>query len=295
MRGNSFLVTIVVGWLMVSLCTALASPAWAREESRAVRYQSLPREVQQTLDEERGEHRILGIQSVVQDDKEFFRCTVELKRGERYIRIQPGGHLLSVEDVREVEVAEIRKSGNNWHREHEDREQARAEYWRRADERVRATVKDPERVMWDALPPRVQALFVRVSYGAKVDYIIRYRDGGRVIYQTNIPDGPGRRHMVQATWDGVIVGEGAFTDDGRPIQGDYKVRTTEWEELPSGVKYTLEHDYRGARISHIDFSTYRGERQYKLYNITIDEPRHDRFLVITEDGDVISDIVGRDY
>ena len=283
---------MVAGMLTMGVCAAMPAFTEAREETRSVRYETLPREVLRTLDEERAGRRVLAVQFVVQDGKEFYRCTVALKRGERNIRIQPGGNLLSVEDVREVDVPAFHKAGDDWYHEREQRDVAREEYWKRLDERVRATARDPERVAWDELPPRVQAVFIRVSYGAKVDYIVRYRDGGRVIYQTNIPDGPGRRHMVQATWDGVIVSEAAFTDNGRPIEGDFKARIVEWEDLPRSVKFALDHDYHGARVSHIDFSTHRGQR---LYNVTIDEPRHDRFLVIDEDGDVLSNIVGRDF
>jgi len=287
--GKSWL---VAGVLALGISAAVPSVTWARERTEAVRYNSLPREVRRTLDDERGNHEVLGIQYVDQDGKLFYRCTVALKNGERNIRIQPGGALLSVEDVREAEAPDFRKSKDDWYRIREERERARDEYWHREDERVRATARDPERVRWDDLPPRVQFALMRESYGVRPDYVVRYRDGNRVIWQTNIPDGPGRVHMVQVSTDGVLLNGAEFTSGGRPLPGDFRIRTVDFEDLPRSVRYTLDHDYRGARIPTITVTTRRGQR---LYGVTVQEPRYDRYLVIDEDGEVLSDIKGRDY
>ena len=69
-----------------------------------IKYNDLPREVRQTLDKERGRHEVRQINFVRRDNREFYRCILDLRGDDLAIRINPAGKLLSFQEVDDVAI-----------------------------------------------------------------------------------------------------------------------------------------------------------------------------------------------
>src|SRR5438105_2194323 len=147
----------------------------------------------------------------------------------------------------------------------------------REAERVTATAANPEHVDWDKLPASVRATLLRESGGERLDNVARYREKDNVIYQSNIPDGRDRIHMVQLLTDGSIYNEGEFNTTGQKIQEPERPRTIGYQDLPRRLQDVIDREAPTGRIPHVDVAT---RRDHKLYTVQIDEPNRTRYLTL---------------
>jgi uncharacterized membrane protein YkoI len=269
-----------------------ARDAAARDDvEEVVKFSALPKQAQEAVDEQRKGREITSVHRVMRDGREFYRVGFAVKNGgERSIRVSPRGSLLSIEDVRQADVAAYREDPARYYRDTEQYQTARERYYARQTERVTATVANPQKVEWDQIPGAVRTTLLREAAGEKPNYIIAYRDSDHVIYQTNIDDGRGKVHMVQVLPDGSIFNEGEFTNAGQKIAADWKPRTIGYQDLPARVKDAVDREAPTGRVPHVDVAMRRGQN---VYTVEIDNRDGTRFLTLNEDGKVLGDVSER--
>src|SRR5438105_2438271 len=177
-----------------------------------VRMSDLPKQAQETVDEQRKGREITSVHKVTRDGRDFYRVAFAMKGGgDRSIRVSPRGSLLSIEDIRQADVAAYRQDPARYYRDTEQLQTARTRHYATQTERITATVANPQKVEWDQIPGAVRTTLLGEAAGEKPNYIIAYRDSDHVIYQTNIDPGRRQVQLVQVLPDGSIFNEGEFT------------------------------------------------------------------------------------
>ena len=291
--------------VMVASVAGVATPVFSQvndtpqanrptEKANNISIDDLPAVARRILDDERGERKVLGIQRVVHTNgKMFYLATIAVSDGRRNIRISQDGELLGSDEIRDADLATYKQTGgpNDWYRQREERDAIRRTYWATVNEKVAALAESPERVSIEEVPSQVQMTFAREALGERIDTVVRYRDKTGVVYQTSVPDGPGKVRVLQVAFDGQLINSTRLTVAGRPID-DRRARTLDYADLPRVVKETLDKNYPKTRIPHVDFVE-RANRKY--YNVELEDNGRDRFIVINEDGKIIADIADRDY
>ncbi len=268
-----------------------ARPSDARGEKEydiEIDWDKLPREVKGETDKERENRKVHHVYHVMRDGLEFYRTIVILKNGDsRSIRVQANGKLLSVIDVRQAELASYKEDPAKYYREVETRQGTRDRSLAEADTRVTATVQKPESIFWDQAPARVRSTILREN-GAKVDGMIRYRDQGHVIYQSNLPEGNGGKiHMLQILPDGSIFNEGDFNTAGVTSGGDWRPHTVAVEDLPRAVRDVVNKEAPRGRL-HAEVAK---RRAGDVYTIEVEgRGGESRYLTIREDGRIVGDV-----
>lgn len=261
---------------------------YREEESRAIDFRELPRDVRHRLDDLRGDHEVTSIQYVRNNDRAFYRCLVKTRGGYRNIRLGTDGRLVGDDFISAYELEGWHGRGGDkaFFTDWERRQWEEEHYWAREHERVRVSVEHPERIEIDHIPPRVRATFFREAGGEAVTFIVRYRQGEDIIYQTNVSDGPGRTRVIQATPDGHLVGE-TTVGAGR---SDLRVRTADYSELPWAVRRTVNRETDGQFIRHVDIAE---RHDHRIFTVQVDEGHFTRYLTINEEGRILQDVSDR--
>jgi hypothetical protein len=194
---------------------------------------------------------------------------------------------LSIEDIRQADVAAYRQDPARYYRDTEQLQSTRTRYYDRQTQRITATVANPQKVDWDQIPGTVRSTLLREAAGDKPNYIIAYRENDHVIYQTNIDDGRGKVHMVQVLPDGSVFNEGEFTNGGQQVARDWRPQTIGYEDLPGRVKETVDREAPSGRVPRVDVAKRRGQN---IYTVEVDSRDGARFLTLNEDGRVLGDV-----
>jgi hypothetical protein len=192
-------------------------PAAARREyDEEVRYNELPKEVQRTVDKERGKHEVKSFQHVMRDGREFYRAVIDTKGDDKVIRIKPAGELLTEQEARDVsdrevvtkEIGRLAKSGKIHevvkynHRGHpvyraEVGEGKYLRYIRVAEggkmESVRGDIDPGEVIPFDRCPGQVKQKIGALAKSGRVDEVIEYKRGGHTYYQAEVDEKGGDR------------------------------------------------------------------------------------------------------
>ena len=263
---------------------ALASGADFEEP---VAFDRIPDEARDAIDYERHREKVLATFRIRRSGADYIRATVKTPRSERVILVTAAGVLKNVEDVRPSEFRDYHEHQDAWYRDYDDRMIATQRFYVHEAEGVTATVDHPERVEWDRCPGRVRVTMMRESDGEKIDYIIRYRDHGEVIYQVNIPDGGNKHHLLQIRPDGSIFNEGEYTPAGQVHGGDWRAHTIGFDDLPPRVRETLDRVAPHARIPLVQVAR-RHDRD--IFSVEIADRDGTRYLTLNQDGKAISDV-----
>jgi hypothetical protein len=193
----------------------------------------LPARVKDALDRERGNRDIKSIYQVNRGGEVFYRALVDERNGDREIRVNESGKILSAEDVREARTASGVRRGS-------------ADYdlsdYRRGD-----------RVDFDRLPGEVKTALGREAGSDRVQDVTRYERNGRSVYRAEV----GNRDTART----IVVDEG-----GRVLSGDRgdaadttNRRSVNFRDLPGEVKSGI-----GSKVNDVDRVTEytRGGRTY---------------------------------
>jgi hypothetical protein len=200
--------------------------------------------------------------------------------------------LLSVQETSQADLVRYQAEPDKVYREYEDREFRRDKHWQDDFARVTATAQHPDMVRWEDIPPRVRVTFMRESGGVKPDQILRYREHDNIIFQTNIPTGGGRVHMLQVLPNGDIYNEGDFNEHGKVENRDWRPHTVSYGDVPRRVREVVDREGGRGRIIHVDEARRPGG---DIYTVEVDEPGDTtRYLTVRDDGKILSDITESD-
>jgi hypothetical protein len=218
----------------------------SRDDTTVVKYASLPERVKETLDRERGNRDVKIIYLTRNGDRTYYNAVVDERNGDRSVRINEGGKLLSEEDIREARTASGR-------------------YDSTADIR-RSIDDDGERVAFDRLPGDVKTTLGREAGQDRVGNVYRYDRRGGPVYEAEVYSPVGTR-VIRVNENGRVVSEDNATPEGR--------RNVRFDDLPGRVKESLGRDIpRGA--SRVVEITQNGRTYYRAQTdkgtwITVDD------------------------
>jgi hypothetical protein len=218
----------------------------SRDDTTVVKYASLPERVKETLDRERGNRDVKIIYLTRNGDRTYYNAVVDERNGDRSVRINEGGKLLSEEDIREARTA-------------------RGRYDSTADIR-RSIDDDGERVAFDRLPGDVKTTLGREAGQDRVGNVYRYDRRGGTVYEAEVYSPVGTR-VIRVNENGRVVSEDNATPEGR--------RNVRFDDLPGRVKESLGRDIpRGA--SRVVEITQNGRTYYRAQTdkgtwITVDD------------------------
>jgi hypothetical protein len=228
-----------------------------------IKYNDLPKEVRKTLDKERGHHEVRQINFVRRDNREFYRCIVDLKGDDLAVRINPVGKLLSFQEVDDVAIG--------------SRETARQDY---ARERA---------VKYDDLPRDVRRTLDRERDKWAVKQIVFVERNGRRFYRCIIDSRPGDR-VFRIAEDGylyadnevpdIAVGPGGYNANRYGHEARMK-----YADLPWAVKNTLDRERKGRDVKEI---LYVRRYNHTFYRCLIDTRGDDTAVRIADDGRLFS-------
>ena len=252
----------------------------------------MPEAIQDWVDELGHGQKLIAASRVRRNGRDLYRVTVGRTEAERIALLTDKADELRIEDIRPSETAAYRDNPDRWYRDSEDRIAARERAASREAERVTATVDKPDRIDLDQVPVAARATFMREAAGdkQKLGYIICYRDTSKnVLYQCSIPDSNNTAHMVQVLADGRIFNEGEYANGGQRV-ADQKARTVGYRDLPDRIRETVDQEAPRGRIPHVDVAR-RGGRD--IYTVQIDDRDRTRYLTISDEGKVLSDVSER--
>lgn len=249
-----------------------------------------PAPAREKIDEIRHREQVLAVFRIRRSGIDYIRATVKTPRTERVILVRDDGVVRNVEDIRPDELRDYRANPDAWYRDYDDRMIAHERFYVREAEHVTGTVEHPERVNWDQCPGRVRATLAREANADRLDYVIRYRDHDKVIYQATIDDVGNKRHLVQVLPDGAIFNEGEFTPAGRVGNEDWHIRVIGYEDLPERVRETVNREAPKGRIPRVEVARRRG---HDVFTIDIAVRDGTRYLVINDEGKILADSIDR--
>src|SRR4051812_18204027 len=193
---------ILAGAMAFGLAGVVAAPmSFAKEPAAAgrrgekeydeeVRFNELPKEVQRTVDKERGKHEVKSFQHVMRDGREFYRAVIDTKGDDKVVRVKPGGELLTEQDARDVSdrevVAKARGTGA--------REQGTGPGARR-EVRLAQGETDGEVLDFDRLPGDVKKEIGRLAKSDKVREVVKYNHRGHPVYRAEVGEGKYTRYI----------------------------------------------------------------------------------------------------
>jgi hypothetical protein len=213
---------------------------------REVRFSSLPREVQNVIDRERGNRELKAVYEVNRDGRTFYRAIINERNGDRMLRVSESGKLLQDEDIREVRTAAggVSRDIDN------GRDDAAG-----------------ERIAFDRLPGEVKTALGREAGPDKVREVVQYRHGGQTMYRAEISNGD-RTRIVRVDENGRIVNEADDTDAGR--------RNVNFRDLPGEVKSAIGSELNANEIDRVTQITRDGRTYYRAVDrsgksVTVDD------------------------
>jgi hypothetical protein len=238
-------------------------PAAARREyDEEVRYNELPKEVQRTVDKERGKHEVKSFQHVMRDGREFYRAVIDTKGDDKVIRIKPAGELLTEQEARDVSdrevVTKVRGGGTG---------NAKREIRLAQDE------TDAEIVDFDRLPGDVKKEIGRLAKSGKIHEVVKYNHRGHPVYRAEVGEGKYLRY--------IRVAEGGKMES---IRGDIDPgEAIPFDRCPGQVKQKIGALAKSGKVDEV-IEYKRGGHTY--YQAEVDEKGGDRsfFYTVDESG-----------
>lgn len=238
-------------------------PAAARREyDEDVRYNELPKDVQRTVDKERGKHEVKSFQHVMRDGKEFYRAVIDTKGDDKVIRIKPGGELLTEQEARDVSdrevVTKVRGGGTGTVKR---------------EVRLAADESDGEVVDFDRLPGDVKKEIGRLAKSGKIHEVVKYNHRGHAMYRAEVGEGKYLRY-IRVAEGGKVESVRSDIDPGDAIPFD---------RCPGQVKQKIGALAKSGRVDEV-IEYKRGGHTY--YQAEVDEKGGDRsyFYTVDESG-----------
>jgi len=213
---------------------------------KEVRFNSLPREVQRVIEQERGSRDLKGVYEVNRDGRTFYRAIINERNGDRMLRVSEAGKVLQDEDIREVRTAGGGVSRDIGGRNNDD---------------------TGERIAYDRLPGEVKTALGREAGPDKVREVVQYKHRGETMYRAEISNGD-RTRTVRVNENGRIVNEADDTDAGR--------HNVNFRDLPGEVKSAIGSELNADRIERVTQITRDGRTMYRAVDrdgksVTVDD------------------------
>jgi hypothetical protein len=238
-----------------------AAAASDRAEHTAVKYNSLPAAVKDTLDRERGNRDVKIIYEVHRGDRTYYNAIVDERTGDRSVRITPGGKLLSQEDLREVRTAGARYDSSSY-------------------DLRRGVDDDGQRVAFDRLPGQVKTTIGREAGQDRVGNVYEYDRRGQRVYEAEAYSPAGTR-IIRVDENGRLVNDRDATAEGR--------RSLNFQDLPGQVKESIGREAGSSKIGRVVQLTENGHTYYRAQ---LDNGRSDsssNWITVDEKGRVVRD------
>jgi hypothetical protein len=253
-------------------------PAAARrgekEYDEEVRYAELPKDVQRTVDKERGKHEVKSFQHVMRDGKEFYRAVIDTKGDDKVIRVKPGGELLTEQDARDVSdrevVAKVRgvSRATDTGRAVDPGKGPGA----RREIRLAQGESDGEILDFDRLPGDVKKEIGRLAKSDKIQEVVRYQHRGHPVYRAEVGSGKYTRY--------IRVNEGGKMES---VRGDIDPgEVVPFDRLPGQAKQKIGALAKSGKVDEV-IEYKRGGKTY--YQAEVDEKNGDRTFFYTVDAD----------
>jgi hypothetical protein len=266
---------ILAGALAFGLTGVIAPVSFAKEPAarrekeydEEVRYNELPKEVQRTVDKERGKHEVKSFQHVMRDGREFYRAVIDTKGDDKVVRVKPGGELLTEQDARDVSdrevVTKVRGTGA--------REQGTGPGARR-EVRLAQGETDGEVVDFDRLPGDVKKEIGRLAKSGKIHEVVKYNHRGHPVYRAEVGEGKYLRY--------IRVAEGGKMES---VRGDIDPgEVIPFDRCPGQVKQKIGALAKSGKVDEV-IEYKRGGKTY--YQAEVDEKGGDRSFFYTVDAD----------
>jgi hypothetical protein len=220
---------------------------------REVRFANLPREVQRTIDQERGNREVKKVSEVHRDGRVWYRAIIDERNGDRQLRVAENGKVLTDADIREVRQAGGVLRGSDTNDRDRDRDRDRD--------------FSGERIAFDRLPGEVKTALGREAGPDKIREVQEYRHRNRTMYRAEITNGD-RTRIVRVDADGRVADEADDTDPGR--------HTVKFRDLPGEVKSAIGSELNSNDIDRVTQITRDGRTYYRATDkngktITVDE------------------------
>lgn len=218
---------------------------------REIRMANVPRDVQRTIDQERGNREVKKVSEVTRDGRTWYRVIIDERTGDRQLRVAENGKVLTDADIREVRQAGGVLRGSDDNDRNRDRERDFS----------------GERVAFDRLPGEVKTTLGREGGSDRIREVLQYQHRGRTMYRAEITSGERTRH-VRVDADGKIYNEVDDTDAGR--------QNVKFRELPGDVKSAIGSELNADEIERVTQITRDGRTYYRAVDksgksITVDD------------------------
>jgi len=235
-----------------------------RSNEKQVRLASVPRDVRDVIDKERGRNEVKAVYEVNRDGRTFYRAIIDDKNGDRMLRVSENGKLLEESDIREVRTAVGNLAGD------------------RGDRGVRRGVDDDgDHVSFDRLPGEVKTVIAREAGSDKVGDVYRYERRGRTIYEADLNSGT-RTRVLKVDENGRVLSEKDDTPEGR--------RAVQFGDLPGAVKSGLASEVNERDINRVVQVTRDGKT---FYRARVEKGGEPRWITVDERGRVSDEFNSR--
>jgi hypothetical protein len=233
-----------------------------RAEHSVVKYNSLPARVKDTLDRERGNRDVKIIYEVRRGDRTYYNAIVDERDGDRSVRINPTGKLLSEEDLREVRTAGARYDSSS------------------SDLR-RGIEDDGNRIAYDRLPGQVKTTVGREAGQDRIGNVYEYDRRGQRIYEAEAYSPAGTR-IIRVDENGRLLTDRDATPEGR--------RSLNFQDLPGQVKESIGREAGSSKVGRVVQVT---EGNHTYYRAQLDNGRDrnatSNWITVDENGRVVRD------
>ena len=231
-----------------------------RADHRSVRYNDLPGAVKDTLDRERGNRDVKIVYEVHRGDRTYYNAIVDERDGDRSVRINPNGKLLSEEDLREVRTAGSRYDSSS------------------SDLR-RGIEDDGNRIAYDRLPGQVKTTVGREAGQDRVGNVYEYDRRGQHIYEAEAYSPAGTR-IIRVDENGRLLSDRDSTPEGR--------RTLDFQDLPGQVKESIGREAGSSKVGRVVQLTENGHTYYRA-QLDNGRDRSSNWVTVDENGRVVRD------
>jgi len=231
-----------------------------RAEHTSVRYNDLPARVKDTLDRERGNRDVKIIYEVHRGDRTYYNAIVDERDGDRSVRINTNGKLLSEKDLREVRTAGARYDSSS------------------SDLR-RGIEDDGNRIAYDRLPGQVKTTVGREAGQDRVGNVYEYDRRGQHIYEAEAYSPAGTR-IIRVDENGRLRNDRDSTPEGR--------RSLNFNDLPGQVKESIGREAGSSKVGRV---VQLNEGNHTYYRAQLDNGRggSSSWVTVDENGRVVRD------
>jgi hypothetical protein len=231
-----------------------------RDQSSTIKYASLPDRVKETLDKERGNRDVKIVYEVHRGDRTYYNAIVDERNGDRSVRINPSGKLLSEEDLREVRTAGARYDSSS------------------SDLR-RGIEDDGDRIAYDRLPGQVKTTIGREAGQDRVGNVYQYDRRGQRVYEAEAYSPAGTR-IIRVDENGRLLNDRDSTPEGR--------KSLNFQDLPGQVKESIGREAGSSKVGRV---VQLNEGNHTYYRAQLDNGRggSSSWVTVDEKGRVVRD------